>query len=68
MSAKREYIRSLARDYIRTIDAIRSGMLSDADIRYLEAERAVLHDQLARAIGRGRISKDRMPRYARSLL
>lgn len=61
------YIRQLAKDYIDTITALASGMYGDDEVRYMEQQRSVLHDQLVAAIGK-RIRRDDMPQYARSLL
>ena len=62
------YIKSLAHDYIDTIERISHGLFSDsAELYALESERSILHAQLEAAVSK-RIKKDAMPEYARSLL
>lgn len=64
------YIRSIARDYLDTIAAIGAGMFSSTEeLRRLESERSVLHEQLTLALGKvaRRIQRHDMPEYAMRL-
>jgi hypothetical protein len=46
-------ISSIAREYVEVIDRIRYGQFADTDeLRYLEGQRALLHQQLVELLGR----------------
>ena len=45
-------IGSIAREYVEVIDRIRYGQFADTDeLRYLEGQRALLHQQLMELLG-----------------
>jgi hypothetical protein len=46
-------IGSIAREYVEVIDSIRYGQFADvSELRYLEGQRALLHQQLMELLGR----------------
>jgi hypothetical protein len=46
-------ISGIAREYVDVIDRIRYGQFTDTDeLRYLEGQRALLHQQLMELLGR----------------
>lgn len=49
-----EYLLSLCREYIDTVDAMRSGSYTPADLHTLDSERQNLHNELCRLTGYGR--------------
>ena len=47
-------IGGIAREYVEVIDRIRYGQFTNTDeLRYLEGQRALLHQQLMELLGRG---------------
>lgn len=44
------YIISLCRDYIETVDAMRSGLYTTEDIHTLDSQRILVHDELCRLL------------------
>ena len=64
MSANRLII--LAQEYIQTVDAMRSGQYTVDELRTLDSERQLLHDELCRLTGYSRRAD--MYRAARLIL
>lgn len=46
-----EYIVSLAREYLETVDNIRSGRFTTDEIYQLDSQRQLLHNELCRITG-----------------
>jgi len=49
-----EYIVSIAREYLETVDQIRSGRFSTEEIYQLDSQRQLLHNEMCRITGYSR--------------
>jgi hypothetical protein len=59
------YLKSLAHEYLETIRMISSGMYSIDEIRDLESQRGLLHDQIIEVLGVS-VRRSEMPNYLRN--
>lgn len=58
------YLLSLCREYVDLIDAMRHGRYTTAELRTLDSQRQVTHNQLIDIVG----EQDDMYAYARAVL
>lgn len=59
------YLLSLAKDYTELVDAMRHGQYQPHELRTLDSDRQVLHNQLRQHSG---LDPDDMYQYCRALL
>lgn len=60
------YLISLCREYVALVDAMQHGQYSRAELRDLDSQRQVTHQQLIELTGKDR--RDDMYAYARAVL